>query len=342
VSHIILLFHIVVSGFLVYQVIYINGRVPVSRWYTATLAMAAWVLVCTAVSEYIILNMDAESDPFTEGISRFIWLVGNPALLLLVIPGLAGDVRERIIGRPRSMMVFYFQVVTGIAGLAALLFAVVFSLYPGSVQVSALFQWGYYPVVYGLLAVWAVIGTSGMAKSLTRIPVRLGAGLILLLVLIILMTLEAADAAGVFRIAGLTLVFTAAQPWGLQIPWILLVVLSVMGLDALLQHTRSQAVMTGNQLFAGTGLSHREQEIGHLVLAGKGNKEIARELDISYHTVKNHMVNIFRKLGVGSRYEFFVYLQKKTRISRPSAGLDLSSDLDNSVGKDLERENKEN
>lgn len=50
-------------------------------------------------------------------------------------------------------------------------------------------------------------------------------------------------------------------------------------------------------------LNEREIEIIKLAAKGMGNKEIARELKISHHTVGSHFFNIFRKLGVESRTE---------------------------------------
>lgn len=50
-------------------------------------------------------------------------------------------------------------------------------------------------------------------------------------------------------------------------------------------------------------LTVREMEILHLIGAGKSNKEIAEALFISYKTVKNHVYNLFSKLGIHTRAE---------------------------------------
>ncbi|MHB1407903.1 MAG: response regulator [Desulfitobacteriaceae bacterium] len=48
-------------------------------------------------------------------------------------------------------------------------------------------------------------------------------------------------------------------------------------------------------------LSPREREVFILVRAGLSNKKIAEHLSISANTVHNHLVNIYRKLGVSKR-----------------------------------------
>jgi DNA-binding NarL/FixJ family response regulator len=50
-------------------------------------------------------------------------------------------------------------------------------------------------------------------------------------------------------------------------------------------------------------LSVREQEIAQFLAKGASNKEIAKELHISDRTVKNHLRNIFGKIGVTSRVQ---------------------------------------
>ncbi len=49
------------------------------------------------------------------------------------------------------------------------------------------------------------------------------------------------------------------------------------------------------------GLSPREKEVLELVVKASSNKEIAASLFISEHTVKNHLTNIFNKMGVSDR-----------------------------------------
>jgi DNA-binding NarL/FixJ family response regulator len=50
-------------------------------------------------------------------------------------------------------------------------------------------------------------------------------------------------------------------------------------------------------------LTPREIEVLAAIAEGLGNKEIARRLDISLHTVKFHIESMFRKLGARSRAE---------------------------------------
>lgn len=48
-------------------------------------------------------------------------------------------------------------------------------------------------------------------------------------------------------------------------------------------------------------LSYREKQVLLLILDGHSNKEIAEKLQLSQHTVKNHVSHIFDKLNVSSR-----------------------------------------
>jgi two-component system, NarL family, nitrate/nitrite response regulator NarL len=54
-------------------------------------------------------------------------------------------------------------------------------------------------------------------------------------------------------------------------------------------------------------LSDREKEVVQLVAQGFHNREIGEKLFISEQTVKNHLHNIFDKLGVSDRLELALY-----------------------------------
>lgn len=60
----------------------------------------------------------------------------------------------------------------------------------------------------------------------------------------------------------------------------------------------------------GYGISKREREIIQLVCAGKSNLEIEQLLFISLKTVKFHLYNVYRKLGVRNRIELANLVQK--------------------------------
>jgi DNA-binding NarL/FixJ family response regulator len=54
-------------------------------------------------------------------------------------------------------------------------------------------------------------------------------------------------------------------------------------------------------------LTKRERELVLLVAQGLSNREIAKQVNLSEHTVKNYLLRIFDKLGVSSRAELIVY-----------------------------------
>ncbi len=73
--------------------------------------------------------------------------------------------------------------------------------------------------------------------------------------------------------------------------------------DALSQLAPMRVVSSdGTQL-----LTKREEDVVRLVAEGLQNREIARELKLSEHTVKNYLFRIFDKLGVSSRVELVLY-----------------------------------
>jgi DNA-binding NarL/FixJ family response regulator len=74
------------------------------------------------------------------------------------------------------------------------------------------------------------------------------------------------------------------------------------------------------QLKAGGKLSSREIEVLKLVAKGMTNNEITQALDINIRTVKGHLVEIFGKLGVGSRTEAIVACLRAGILSADDLG----------------------
>ena len=97
-------------------------------------------------------------------------------------------------------------------------------------------------------------------------------------------------------------------------------------LDSLTTAAVMRHFSTGQEQSGGGGgkgrerspLSTREREIVVLVAQGYKNKEMAEKMFISEQTVKNHLHNIFDKLGVSDRLELALYAIHK--------GLHLSPD----------------
>jgi DNA-binding NarL/FixJ family response regulator len=61
------------------------------------------------------------------------------------------------------------------------------------------------------------------------------------------------------------------------------------------------ALLPGRTESPGAGLSDREREVLRLAATGLANKQIGRALGISERTVKVHLGNVFRRIGVGDR-----------------------------------------
>lgn len=74
-------------------------------------------------------------------------------------------------------------------------------------------------------------------------------------------------------------------------------------LNHTLDHFAKRALTGRREAHAKSSLSTRELEISKLLAKGASNREIANELHISERTVKNHLGNIFEKIGVRSRVQ---------------------------------------
>ncbi|MGB9434115.1 MAG: response regulator transcription factor [Candidatus Acidiferrum sp.] len=55
-------------------------------------------------------------------------------------------------------------------------------------------------------------------------------------------------------------------------------------------------------------LTKREEQVATQVADGLTNREVAKQLGLSEHTVSNYLFKIYEKLGVSNRVEFVLYM----------------------------------
>ena len=66
-----------------------------------------------------------------------------------------------------------------------------------------------------------------------------------------------------------------------------------------------------------SGLTQRELEVLQHIVAGKSNKEIASELELSANTVAVHRANIMERLGIHKTAELVVYAIRHGLVNLP-------------------------
>jgi len=72
-------------------------------------------------------------------------------------------------------------------------------------------------------------------------------------------------------------------------------------------------------------ITRRECEVAELAVQGLNNKQIARRLALSEHTIKNHLFHIFDKLNVANRIELLFLMVKGREVHSEELALQLFS-----------------
>jgi ligand-binding sensor domain-containing protein/DNA-binding CsgD family transcriptional regulator len=146
--------------------------------------------------------------------------------------------------------------------------------------------------------------------------VSIGAGTYILRV-------KAANPDGVWNEDGIAIEIKVPLPFW-RTWWFLLVALALLAGGTSLtvrawKKARSAPRDLGENLEGVLGtfdLTGREEEILRLVLQGARNKDIEKKLFISASTVRNHIYNIYQKLGVGNRLELINRIAGDAREAR--------------------------
>ena len=78
-------------------------------------------------------------------------------------------------------------------------------------------------------------------------------------------------------------------------------------LEVILQALVDSRPVKVTNLKGGHLLTKREDQVGALVAEGLTNREIAKRLSLSEHTISNYLFKMYEKLGLSSRVEFVLY-----------------------------------
>lgn len=81
-------------------------------------------------------------------------------------------------------------------------------------------------------------------------------------------------------------------------------------------------------------LTKREEDVVRLLAEGLQNRDIARELNLSEHTVKNYLFHIFDKLGVSSRLELVLYAVSSTKRMQLAGAQNDARGIESAAGFD--------
>jgi DNA-binding NarL/FixJ family response regulator len=90
-------------------------------------------------------------------------------------------------------------------------------------------------------------------------------------------------------------------------------------IDDLLRTLRTLERVQEREASPASHLTQRELQVIAAIVGGGANKDIAKQFGLSDQTVKNHMSNIFDKLGVSNRLELALYAVHHQLL----AGVDL-------------------
>jgi DNA-binding CsgD family transcriptional regulator len=98
--------------------------------------------------------------------------------------------------------------------------------------------------------------------------------------------------------------------------WAVVHASTVSGSGAALIVEAARPVVVAELLAAAYAFTNRERDVVGLVLRGDGNRQVARTLGISEHTVKEHVKAVFTKTGVTSRGELAAVLLREQYLPR--------------------------
>ena len=95
-----------------------------------------------------------------------------------------------------------------------------------------------------------------------------------------------------------------STPWYV---WVIIIILFFYSLGlSFFYFVRERQPVSKSEII----LTLKEKEVLRLIASGKLNKEIAEELSVETSTIKTHVSNLYKKIGVTKRSEAVAYYKK--------------------------------
>jgi len=259
-------------------------RTAASFWQFLHFSGFTFTMVAAALDAYGVVNLGVGAE-----LTRFwsSWVMAGTALMLFSFPHLA----RAQAGRPRGPRFSGFWASLALVPAAAAVSLAILDDYALLLGV----------IFLGFLPFWGSIFYSLAVAPPSR-PSRRWEGWLVLLVLGCLGAAEVWWILGHPSLGGyyfvtlpLAYLYTAWSTW------------------RLLPRRRPAASGTDRvpePLARSWGLTAREREMAQGILRGLSNKELAFELRLSENTVRNHISNLYRKLGIQKRLDLVLLVQK--------------------------------
>jgi DNA-binding CsgD family transcriptional regulator len=299
VIHVVLLLNVISLvvgswGALYSHQMYRRFRLQLFRSYTLFIIFFNVIILLTLIYIYIIVNLLGEG-PETQNtllvvsahIFDFFFEIGMIFHFLRLVTALKNRSLSRRFGRIYIAAVLCLAFLFG-AGIAVFLVS-------GSAELIQVITSATFLAAMIVFVLYLIGLVSHKPDKGSRMPLAVSRafGLFYLagFLLFILIALFPKDV----RMLGVSIVYLLMNIWPLV--WINAVYMPAVRRDQLLL-TDDDAV---GRIAEDYALSNREREILGLLLQGKTYKDIEAALFISINTVRNHVHNLYKKTGVGSR-----------------------------------------
>ncbi len=265
--------------------LYVSWRSAAAFWQLALFLAFTVTMAVTALEAYLVVNVGFE--PFASRLFAALVLVGSAAMLFALPHGAYAR-----LGRARSRRFTAFWI-----SLAAIPLAAAVGLFFTADILSTMLVIGAAFIPFAVSILYSI--SLETRKSSSRES---------WIALLVLFTLAAIETTWIVRHPPEGGYFLVTLPIAyLYLCWSSWRERSRPGAGTASPDT---SISIPDALAVEKGLTERELQIARGIMEGKSNKELAADLGISENTARNHIYNLYRKLGIQKRLDLVVLVRK--------------------------------